>query len=343
MIAELDINQTSNKTIGRSPTQDALREFKRNKAGVAGFLFIITIVFVGLFAPVFTPYGPDVQNVSNNRARPFTGYTTTITHAENCHWYGTPLEFGCTLFAFGSDSLGRDLWSRAVYGTRVSLAVAFVASSVSLAIGITYGTISGFAGGKVDNFMMRIVDFLFAVPLIPIIILVSVYFKTLSRAGITSGVAGFLIQLDQASGGLLFIFLILGALSWIGLARLARGQVLAYKNKEFVEAARSMGATDRRIIFKHLVPNIIGPLLISETLAIPGYIFTESFLSFIGLGVNPPTPSWGAMISTGYLGLRSNPQLVLVPGIALVLTTLAFNFMGDGLRDAFDPKMRGKS
>jgi oligopeptide transport system permease protein len=127
------------------------------------------------------------------------------------------------------------------------------------------------------------------------------------------------------------------------MARLARGQVLSYKQKEFVEAATAMGATNSRIIFKHLLPNIIGPLLIAESLAIPGYIFLEAALSFIGLGVNPPTPSWGAMINEGYAGIRSNPHLVLVPGMALVLTTLAFNFMGDGLRDAFDPRMRGKN
>jgi oligopeptide transport system permease protein len=272
-----------------------------------------------------------------------TGYNITTTDAENCHWNGTFMEWGCTLFVFGSDSLGRDVWSRAVYGARVSLAVAFVASSVSLMIGIVYGTISGFAGGSVDNVMMRVVYFLYAVPQLPLIIIISVYFKALARAGTTEGIAGFLIQLDQNLGGLLFIFIILGALSWIGLARLARGQVLSYKNKEFVEAAQAMGASNSRIIFRHLVPNIIGPLLIAETLAIPGYIFTEAFLSFIGLGVNPPTPSWGAMINAAYSGIRSRAYLVMVPGIALVLTTLAFNFMGDGLRDAFDPRMRGKS
>ncbi len=344
MVAELDVlEKVQDETKGRSPTQDALREFRRNKAGVVGLIFIIVVIVMAIFAPVFTPYPPDYQNIQNARAYPMTGYDITTEQAQNCHWYETPLEWGCTLFIFGSDSLGRDYWSRTVYGARVSLSVAFVASAVSLAIGIVYGTISGYAGGSVDNVMMRIVDFLYAVPLLPMIILVSVYFKALARAGTQTGVAGFLIGLDQAMGGLLFVFIVLGATSWIGLARLARGQVLSYKNKEFVEAANALGATNSRIIFKHLVPNIIGPLLISETLAIPGYIFVESFLSFIGLGVNPPTPSWGAMISAAYLGIKSRPYLVLVPGLALVLTTLAFNFMGDGLRDAFDPRMRGKN
>ncbi|MFQ5420030.1 MAG: ABC transporter permease [Anaerolineae bacterium] len=201
---------------------------------------------------------------------------------------------------------------------------------------------SGFAGGAVDNIMMRIVDFLWAIPMLPIIILMTVYFKALSRAGVDTGVAGFLISLDRTAGGLLFVFIAMGALNWIGMARLARGQVLSYKQKEFVEAATALGATNTRIIFRHLLPNIIGPLLIAESMAIPGYIFFEAALSFIGLGVNPPTPSWGAMINDGYAGFKSNPHLVLVPGLALVFTTLAFNFMGDGLRDAFDPRLRGK-
>ena len=343
MIAELDNVKDEEKLQGRSPTQDALREFRRNKAGVAGLIFIIGVVIIAVFAPVFTPYGPEYQNIFNNRAKPMEGYDITTAQAENCHWAGTPLEFGCTLFVAGSDSLGRDTWSRMVYGTRVSMAVAVVGSGVAFLIGLIYGTVSGYAGGAVDNVMMRIVDFMYAIPGLPIIILVSVYFKALSRAGVDTGVAGFLIQLDQKIGGVLFIFILIGALSWIGLARLARGQVLSYKNKEFVEAAKSMGASNSRIISKHLIPNIIGPLLIAESLAIPGYIFTEAFLSFIGLGVNPPTPSWGAMISAGLSGIRSSPELVMVPGIALVLTTLAFNFMGDGLRDAFDPRMRGKN
>lgn len=342
-VAELELEQLEDETKGRSPTQDAIREFRRNKIGVLGLIFIVTIIIMAVFAPVFTPYPPEYQNISQSRQPPMTGYDITTEQAENCHWYQTPLEWGCTIFIFGSDSLGRDVWSRTVYGARVSLSVAFVASAVSLLIGIIYGTISGYVGGAVDNAMMRIVDFLYAVPQLPLIIIVSVYFSALSRAGVTEGLAGFLIGLNQSLGGLLFVFIILGALSWIGLARLARGQVLSYKNKEFVEAAQALGATNSRIIFKHLVPNIIGPLLIAETLAIPGYIFTEAFLSFIGLGVNPPTPSWGAMISASYPGLRSRPYLVLVPGLALVFTTLAFNFMGDGLRDAFDPRMRGKS
>jgi oligopeptide transport system permease protein len=326
---------------GRSPMSDAWREFRNNKVGMAGAVFILIVIAAAFLAPLLTPYGFADQNTAAGRAKPMTGYIVTTDRAEaKCHWYGTPLEWGCALYLAGSDALGRDLWSRTVYGTQVSLAVAVVAASVSLTIGTVVGTISGFAGGRVDDFIMRVVDFLYAVPLLPIIILMQVYFQALARQGVTTGLAGTLISWNQAMGGLLFIFIVMGALFWLGMARMARGQVLSYKQKEFIEAARSVGAGSSRIMFKHLLPNIIGPLLIQESMAIPGYIFTEATLSFIGLGVNPPTPSWGAMINDGRLGIRSNAHLVLVPGVALALLTLAFNFMGDGLRDAFDPKIR---
>jgi oligopeptide transport system permease protein len=328
----------------RSPMQDAWREFRRNKVGVSGALFIAFVVFVAILAPVFAPYGYETQNLRNNRAKPMEGYDILQSYAEeNCHWYDTPLEWGCTVFIAGSDALGRDLWSRIIYGTRVSLAVALTAATVSLLIGMIYGTVSGYAGGRVDNLMMRIVDFLYALPLLPIIILMTVYFNAVQRQGVESGLLSWLVDLNQLTGGLLFVFIAIGALFWLGMARLARGQVLSYKQKEFVEAARAIGAGDGHIIFKHLIPNIIGPLLIAESLQIPGYIFLEAALSFIGLGVTPPTPSWGSMINEGYSGIRSNPHLVLFPGVALSLLTLAFNFMGDGLRDAFDTRLRGRN
>jgi oligopeptide transport system permease protein len=212
---------------------------------------------------------------------------------------------------------------------------------VSLLVGLTGGVISGYVGGRVDNILMRIVDIIYAYPFIVFVILVQVYFKALSRRGGADGFAGALIKLDSMTGGMLFVFIAVGLINWLQMARLARGQVLSYKEKEFVEAAHSIGASDGRIIFRHLLPNIIGPLIVAETLQIPTYIFLEAFLSFIGLGVNPPTPSWGAMISEGFQGLRSYPHLIAAPAITLSLTTLAFNFLGDGLRDALDPRMRG--
>jgi oligopeptide transport system permease protein len=327
----------------RSPFQNAMREFRRNALAVVGLIFIIAVLVVGLFAPLFAPYNFRTQNTSSNRAKPMQGYIISESQLEECHWKDTPLQFGCTVFMAGSDTLGRDLYSRVIYGTRVSLSVAFIASAVSVVIGVVIGTISGFFGGWLDNAIMRVVDFLYAIPILPIIILMQVYFQAVARRGLAEGgEPNFLLSLNQDMGGLLFLFVAIGILNWIGMARLARGQVLTYKHKEFVEAAESVGASQTRIIFKHLLPNIFGPLLIAESLAIPGYIFTEAILSFIGLGVTPPIPSWGSMINDGYQGLRSNPHLVLVPGLALTLLTLAFNFVGDGLRDAFDPKMRGR-
>ncbi|MEL7674535.1 MAG: ABC transporter permease, partial [Chloroflexota bacterium] len=219
-------------------------------------------------------------------------------------------------------------------------------ATMSLIVGLIYGLVAGYYGGRIDNVMMRIIDFMYGVPSLVLVILLQVFFTELSREYQSTdrgGAIGLLIELNASMGGLLFLFIALGTLSWIGMARLARGQVLAYREKEFVEAARAVGASDRRIIFVHLVPNIIGPLIVAETLAVPGYIFTEAFLSFIGLGVQPGTPSWGAMISEvrNRGGFFSNRFILIVPSVALVLTALSFNFLGDGLRDALDPRLRG--
>lgn len=346
MSADKQIEQLTQEKVlgkGRSPLQDAIREFRRNKIAVSGMIFVGIVIFIAITAPLFTPYGPATQNLRNNRARPMEGYDILVSYAEKeCHWYDTPMEWGCTVFFAGSDALGRDLWSRIVYGARVSLSVALVASTVSLVIGLLYGTVSGYAGGKTDNLMMRIVDFLYAIPLLPIIILMTVYFDALGRQGSDSALMNGILDINRQMGGLFFLFIAIGALNWIGMARLARGQVLSYKQKEFVEAAQAIGAGSGHIIFKHLIPNVLGPLLIAESMAIPGYIFLEAALSFIGLGVDPPTPSWGAMINEGYSGIRSSAYLVLFPGVALSLLTLAFNFMGDGMRDAFDTRLRGR-
>jgi oligopeptide transport system permease protein len=283
---------------------------------VGSLVFICLLILVALFAPVLAPYHFAQGSLEENYALPGDK------------------------FVAGADFMGRDILSRTIYGARVSVSVAVVASLVSLLVGLTVGVISGYVGGRVDNVIMRIVDIIYAYPFIVFVILMQVYFKALSRRG-GVGFAGALIELDSMTGGMLFVFIAIGLINWLQMARLARGQVLSYKEKEFVEAAHSIGASGGRIIFRHLVPNIIGPLIVAETLQIPTYIFLEAFLSFIGLGVNPPTPSWGAMISEGFKGLRSYPHLIAAPAIALCLTTLAFNFLGDGLRDALDPRLRG--
>jgi len=301
----------------RSPWGDAFYQLTRNRVAVSGGIFIIILVLLALLAQVVAPYTYYETHVIDNYMRPGSKYS------------------------LGADALGRDVLSRTIYGIRISLSVAVAAATVSLIIGIVYGLTSGYLGGRVDEVMMRMVDFLYGLPVIIVVILLQVYFKALGRREAATGLSDLLIKADLAMGGVLFIFIAIGALNWIGMARIARGQTLAYKEKDFVMAARAVGVGPIGIIFRHLLPNILGPCVVQETLYIPGYILLEAFLSFIGLGVNPPTPSWGIMIQEGYQAIRSYPHVLLGPALALTLTVLAFNFLGDGLRDAFDPVMRG--
>ena len=226
-------------------------------------------------------------------------------------------------------------------GGQVSLRVAFIGPIISLLIGVIYGGISGFFGGKVDTFLMRIVDIMYAFPSLLFIILLMAFFRGTFANPDPGSFTYVISQLDKQMGGMLFIFVGIGITSWQTMARLTRGQVLSVREKEFIEAARTIGARDTRIMFRHVLPNIVGPLIVAETLAIPGYISTEAFLSFIGLGVNPPTPSWGAMISDGAQVVRTYPNQTIFPALALAITMFAFNFLGDGLRDALDPRLRG--
>lgn len=311
---------------GRSPLSDALLQLSRNKVAVASLIFIILMVLVALFANVIAPHPFDGANFKLTDEPP-------MTRADDGR-----------LFILGTDELGRDMLSRAIYGARISLGVAFIASFISLIIGVIYGLIAGYGNTGRDNLMMRIVDFLYGFPFIIFIILVQVLVKAYSNQSSDEGggLGSLLIDLDTASGGILIMFISIGLISWLGMSRIVRGQTLAVRGKEFVEAAHAVGNSNGRIIRKHIMPNIIGPCIVYETLQIPGYILLESFLSFIGLGVNPPTPSWGIMISEGVGWLRTAPWEVFVPAAALTLTVLAFNFLGDGLRDAFDPRMRGE-
>ena len=317
----------------RSLGAEAFRRLLKNKVAVLSAVFILALIFVAVFADFFAPYDFAKQDLMANNAVPEWMLFILPEGAEN---YVRISE----AYPLAADNLGRDILSRTIYGARISLTVALVGSAVSLLVGIIYGMVAGYIGGRFDNIMMRVVDFLYAFPFLIVVILLQTYFKAIARQGSGEGIGQAFLNMNEEMGGLLFLFIAIGLINWLGMARIARGQVLSYKKKEFIEAARAVGANDTRILVKHLFPNILGPLIVAETLTIPGYIFTEAFLSFIGLGVNPPTPSWGIMISEAAKGLRSYPNQLLIPAVALSLTTLAFNFLGDGLRDAFDPRQK---
>jgi oligopeptide transport system permease protein len=315
----------------RSLWRKSMDRLLRNKVAVISGIFIILMMLVAIFANYLTPYTFAEQDLLANNAIPEWMLFLLPEGAEN---YANI----STAYPLSADHLGRDLLTRTMFGARVSLSIAFAGSIVALLIGIVYGMISGYAGGRTDSLMMRVVDFLWAFPFLIVVILLQTYFKAIASRSGGEGFGAVFINLNNEMGGMLFLFIAIGLINWLGMARIARGQVLSYKQMEFVEAAHALGANDTRIMFKHLLPNILGPLIVAETMAIPGYIFTEAFLSYIGLGVNTPTPSWGLMIQEGVQALRSYPNQVLLPAIALSLTTLAFNFLGDGLRDAFDPR-----
>jgi len=298
---------------------EASRRLVKNRLALAGVFIVLLLAFTALLAPLIAPRHYAEGNLLDNYARPGSRYL------------------------LGADFMGRDMLSRIIYGTRVSLTVGIVGATMATLMGTVYGSISGFYGGRLDNLMMRFVDLMYSVPTLLVIILIMVYFRSTSLTGQeTNAVIRTLGAVDDSVGGMLFIFVGIAVTSWMTMARLVRGIFLSLKEKEFTEAARATGATDRQIIIRHLLPNAIGPVIVAETLNIPTYILYEAFLSFIGLGVNPPTPSWGGMISEGIQGLRSFPHLTFVPAAALSVTLLAFNFLGDGIRDALDPRLRGQ-
>lgn len=318
---------------GESLWMDAGRRLVRNRAAVVGLSLILILFLSAILADVIAPYPFAKQVLADQNKAPewilkvFPSMKPYVKVSND--------------YLLGADYVGRDLFSRIVYGARISLTVALIGPLISLLIGVTYGSISGYFGGQVDNMMMRVVDVLYAFPGLLFIILLLAFFRSTFARPDPGTFTYALSSLDAKLGGMLFIFVGIGLTAWETMARLTRGQVLSVREKEFIEAARTIGAKDWRIMFRHILPNIVGPLVVAETLAIPGYISTEAFLSFIGLGVNPPTPSWGAMISDGSSVVRTYPNQTIFPAMALAITMFAFNFLGDGLRDALDPRLRG--
>lgn len=275
---------------GTSLWQDAWQRLKRNPMAMFGLCVLLIFITLALLTPWIAPYGYAEQNLDLGASPPSAQ-----------HWLGT-------------DVFGRDLLTQILYGGRISLAVGFLATAVALLIGVTWGAIAGYAGGRVDAVMMRMVDILYALPFMIFIILLMVVFGR----------------------NMLLLFLAIGAVEWLTMARIMRAQVQALRQQEFVEAAVSLGLPPRIILWRHLIPNALGPIIVYTTLTIPSVMLLEAFLSFLGLGVQPPQTSWGLLISYGAETMEEYPWLLIFPGLALTLTLFSLNFLGDGLRDALD-------
>jgi oligopeptide transport system permease protein len=322
----------------RSLWGDAFYRLIRNRGAIIGALIIFVLLIVAVFAPAVAPKNYDETVLADNSAVPewiARAFPTMIPKSEG--GYVTISE----QYPLGADKLGRDMLSRLIYGARISLAIAIIGPFISTSVGLVVGLIAGYLGGRVDNFLMRLVDVMYAFPTLLLIILLMAVFRTSFQSSQAGTLAFTLNRLDSSIGGLLFVFIGIGLTAWMGMARLVRGQVLSVRESAYVEAAQALGARTPDIIMRHILPNIIGPLIVTETLAIPGYISYEAFLSFIGLGVKPPMPSWGGMIAEGAQAVQTYPNQALFPALALFLVIFAFNFLGDGLRDALDPRMRG--
>lgn len=323
---------------GESLGASAVRRLFRNKLAVVGLIIIIVNIFMAIFASSLAPRPYQQANFPAKDTAP--EWVTRVFPSMIPREMGGYIDIDNS-YALGADSLGRDLLSRIIYGSQVSLLVAFVGPLVAIIVGLLVGLAAGYFGGATDNVLMRIVDIMYAFPTLLFIILLMTFFRFSTETPEPGSFSYTLGQIEAASGGMFLIFIGIGLTSWMQMARLVRGQVLSAREKEYIEAARSIGVKTPGIMFRHILPNIVGPLIIAETLTIPTYIAYESFLSFIGLGVQQPRPSWGSMIAEGSRSITSYPNQAIFPAIALFLIMFAFNFLGDGLRDALDPRMRG--
>lgn len=316
-IVELNDVFRPSKSLG----QEAWSRLIRNKAAVFGMIVIAIFIFMAIFASVISPKDP-LEIVSGKRflPPPFDQGNTKIQAEPE--------------FILGTDGLGRDVLSRTIYGARVSMVVGFLPTAIILLMGTTIGMIAGYVGGRVDNILMRLTDVIYAFPDLLFFIIVMVALRD--------------TFIGQFMNGLVLLFAALAIVNWVGVARLVRGQVLSLKQKEFVEAARCIGVKDVRIMTRHILPNSLGPLIVSAAFSVPGLIITEAILGYLGVGLRPSTDStdffitsWGALMLDGQTAINSQPYLLLAPAICVALVVLSFTFLGDGLRDALDPRMRG--
>mgnify|MGYP003584334763 FL=1 len=312
--------------------KDGMRKLMKNPLAVGSIIVLILIILMMIVTPHVVPYTySQIITVDGKRD---TG-AKNLKPFQYSKMEQAYMAKGGKVFphVMGTDELSRDYFVRVVYGTRVSFMVGVFASLIVVIIGVLYGSISGYAGGKTDMIMMRIVDIIYSLPDLLVIILLSVVFKeTLDFSKVPI--------LQKLGANMISMFLVFGLLYWVGMARLVRGQILTIKENEYVLAARAIGARPKRIIWRHILPNCISVIIISTALEIPSAIFTESYLSFIGLGVALPMPSLGALASDARSGMQSYPLKLVFPALMIVLIVLAFNLLGDGLRDAFDPKLR---
>jgi oligopeptide transport system permease protein len=298
------VSETATAAPAKSLWHDAFKRLKKNRAALYSGVFILILCGVAIFARRLAPYSFDEQNMD-----------LLLSPPSSTHWLGT-------------DDLGRDLLSRLIYGAQMSMAVGIFTSIFSLAMGVVYGAIAGWVGGLTDSIMMRFVDILDSIPTLVLLILVKILFDAVN------------VFMHPEVRALIGVLMALSIFGWIMLARVVRGQVMQVKQMLYVEAAHALGEKSLPLLFKHVLPNIMGPIVVVLTFQIPSNIMFESFLSFIGLGLQPPYSSWGVLANSGWKTIKTYPHLIVAPGLALFLTMLAFNLLGDGLRDAVDPKTK---
>lgn len=294
---------------------EAWGRLKHNRAAMISLVAVVLFVLLAILAPLIAPYSFADGNLLHVTEGPSAAHL------------------------LGTDDEGRDILSRLLYGARVSLAVAIAAQVVILLVGVPIGLITGYVGGWLDLIVMRVVDAIYALPnLLLAILIMSMLRSNISESAKVTPTL--LTALDQLSGGLVGIFIVLCVTHWLTVSRLVRGQVLSAKEREYVDAARALGASHDRIVVTHILPHVMSPVIVAAAFGVPGAIMLEAGLSFLGIGVNPPIPSWGLMISSGLANLQSHPYMLTPPAVALAITLLAFTFLGDGLRDAMDPRMK---